>query len=471
MITIDQRGCGLGKTTQRIYKRIQFNIQNNINTLIVVPGLKLQEQYGNDIDVPMDIINSKIYNKYNYKFKSTVKALIDSMRNNENIIIITHKTFTLLPKDNGYKNNYDLIIDEALEEVVKLSKITYKKSTWDNNLQLEKLFTFEDSVSQSIIELTDSDSDWTRINVILDPGQSILNDSESFLNLVDNNYMTYVTGHGWKVLSQMKEGEARIINVLDPHLVVGWHDVLIAAAAFKYTKMYYWLKTYNIKSVIPTDFQEHMGNIRIHTDKTIGTKTINQTIIYSNSLIKKYPEIVTNYHTYINQHRTGRIITVRNNHQDKSLPDEEVLTHNVHGLNDYQDITNVNLESALNMDPHIESFYKQVWLMNMDKYEQQRMILHFHSSYLFYQVIMRTGLRSMNYANEVINVFIPDFSIASSVLDYFDGDSIEILEMNLLNGVKQQPKSTGRPIGTTKDNKMTKAEKQKKYRDNKKNNP
>jgi len=464
--TIDQRGCGKGKTTQRIYNRIQYNIQHNIKTLVVVPGLQLQKQYSDEktgIDYPAEVINNKVYNKYHYKYKSTVQALVNSMSSGENIIIITHKTFTLLPKDNGYKNQYDLIIDEALEEVVKLSKVTYKKTEWDINFNLANLFSFENEISQEAIELSDEDGDWTKISIKLNPGQTLLNDSESFNNLIDPNYITYVTGHGWKVLIQKTEGEARIINVLNPHIITGWHDVLIAAAAFKYTKMYYWLKTYNIDFYIITEFEPHNSYIRLHTDKNIGQRfnkelTGKTGIIYSNTLIKKYPEIVNNYHTYINQHRTGELITVRNKHQDKKLPNEKELSHNVHGLNDYQNITNVNLESALNMDPHIESFYRTVWLSLLSKSNQDRMILHFHSSYLFYQVIMRTSLRSINYTNQVIDVFTPDLSIATAILDYFNEDFVEIHEMDLLNGIPETPKNNGRPIGTTKLDKMSKSE-------------
>lgn len=478
MITIDQRGCGEGKTTQRIYKRIDFNIKNNIKTLVVVPGLQLQKQYideNSGINYPAEVINNKIYNKYHYKYKSTVQALLDSMKNGENIIIVTHKTFTLLPKDIGYKNQYDLIIDEALDEVVKLSKVVYKKTDWDINFNLANLFSFENEVYEQSIKLSDEDQDWTKINVKLNPGQTILNDSESFNNLVDNNYMTYVTGHGWKVLTQQIEGEARIINVLDPHLLVGWYDVLIAAAAFKYTKMYYWLKTYGIDMVTITDFVPHKSYIRIHTDTVIGQRynkkvTGKSGIIYSNTLIKKYPQIVDNYHNYINEHRTGKIISIRNNHQDKKLPDEEVLSHNVHGLNDYQHITNVNLETALNMDPHIESFYRNIWLNQLSPSDRDKFILHFHSSYLFYQVIMRTGLRSRNYNNEVVDIFIPDLSIATSILDYFSNDFIKIHEMNLLKGIPETPKSNGRPIGTTKPNKMTKSEYNKRAYEKKKLN-
>lgn len=462
-ITIDQRGCGLGKTTQRIYKRISHNLKAGIKTLVVVPGINLQNQYNTDVD-DAKIINNKIYNKYHYKYKSTVSALVNSMREGENLIIITHKTFTLMPKDFGYKNQYDLIIDEAIEEVTKISKVVYKKSQWEVNLNLNQLFEFSNIVQQQAIALSEEDNDWTQISTTNNSGHTLLNDSENFTNLIDNNYLHYVTGHGWRVLTQKTEGEARIVNVLDPHILTGWYDVLITAAAFKYTKMYHWLLNYGYTFNIITDFIPHNNNIKLHTDRTIGQKYAQSagknSIIYSNNLIKKYPEVVDNYHTYINKHRTGRVITIRNNHQSKSLPDEEVLSHNVHGMNNYQDITNVNLESALNMDPHIESFYRNVWLCGYNKYHADNMILHFHSAYLFYQVIMRTKLRSQSYANEAINVFTPDLSIATALLDYFDTFN-DINEMDLLMGIKVIPKANGRPKIT---NPKTPYERIQKYR-------
>ena len=53
MITIDQRGCGKGKTTDGIYKRIHANKLNNTKTLVVVPSIKLQEQYKKDLPIMM----------------------------------------------------------------------------------------------------------------------------------------------------------------------------------------------------------------------------------------------------------------------------------------------------------------------------------------------------------------------------------------------------------------------------------
>ena len=70
MITIDQRGCGQGKTTDGIYKRIHANKQNNIKTLVVVPSIRLQEQYKFDLDYPIQIINSHLYNEDSIDFNT-----------------------------------------------------------------------------------------------------------------------------------------------------------------------------------------------------------------------------------------------------------------------------------------------------------------------------------------------------------------------------------------------------------------
>mgnify|MGYP003340876010 CR=1 FL=1 len=64
MIVIDQRGCGQGKTTDGIYKRIRANKQNNIKSLVVVPSLKLQEQYKKDLDLIAKVKSDVDYKKY-----------------------------------------------------------------------------------------------------------------------------------------------------------------------------------------------------------------------------------------------------------------------------------------------------------------------------------------------------------------------------------------------------------------------
>ena len=86
-ITLDERGCGQGKTTDGIYKRLNRNHKNNIKSLVVVPSITLQKQYVNDLDFPVTLINSETYNQSNYT--TTVKATLDSMKAGVNTIIIT----------------------------------------------------------------------------------------------------------------------------------------------------------------------------------------------------------------------------------------------------------------------------------------------------------------------------------------------------------------------------------------------
>lgn len=469
MITIDERGCGQGKTTQRIYKRINSNTKCGIKTLVVVPSMQLQEQYDDSIE-GITVINSDIYNKYHFQYQSTVQALINAMRDGNRLIIITHQTFMMIPKDNGYKNQYDLIIDEALDDIIDINDITYKKSNWEFNLNLDQLFRLNNNLDMECVTLDDENSQWYSFNVNRDTGDSIFNDSPTFNKITDKNYIQYTTAVGWRVLTQESEGVANIISILDPHLIEGWYDVLICAAAFEYTKMCYWMKYYGIEYQIITKFVPHVSNIRLHTDKRIGYRFVKaankQTIIYSNTLIKRYPQVVKNYHDHINQYRVGDIISVRNNHQKYiKLLDEIRLSHNVHGLNNYQHVKNVNLETALNMHPHKEKFIREIWLSGIHKNKHDRLIYHFHSAYLFYQIIMRTNLRSRSYNNELINVFTPDAGIATTLLDYFDEANITHIEMDLLKGVTMKPINVGgRPKGTTKPNAMTPAERKRKQR-------
>ena len=138
LITLDERGCGQGKTTDGIYKRIHKNHKNNIKTLVVVPSIQLQMQYEIGLGIPVHIINSKIYNQHT----TTVRATLDSMSQGKNIILITHKTFLLLPF-NKFRKDYDLIIDEAIDEVIKKTSIVSVNSDdWNPDYDLNNLFSF-----------------------------------------------------------------------------------------------------------------------------------------------------------------------------------------------------------------------------------------------------------------------------------------------------------------------------------------
>ena len=459
MITIDQRGCGKGKTTDGIYKRIHANKQQGKKTLIVVPSIKLQEQYKKDLDYPVQIINSQLYNEDSSVFTSTIQACIYHMRKGTEIIIITHQAFVKLPAS-GNKMKYDLIIDEALDDIIRKTDVaSVNNEVWKPDYDLYNLFEFANETVQKSVELTkEDDLEWYQLHQFREPTQGLLSDSPSFKNITDKNYVHHVTSKGWHILNGQDGGTAHIISTLNPDILKGWASAYIAAAAFTFTKMYYWMLANEFEFYTPKEykFEQHTGNIKLFTSD-------NGKFDWSNSKRQNYPEILNKYHNQVKQHASGEVITVRNNNEKQHLGEIEIrLNHNVHGMNDLQQYRDISLETALIPDPQVKKFILDHWLCKMNKHEQKRAITHMFSAYLFYQVIMRTGLRSRNYANERINIFILDQHTGVCLMDYFDNIT-EIGEMDITSDIPL--KKRGAP---EKPIKLTKSERNKRYYDKKK---
>jgi hypothetical protein len=462
MITVDQRGCGQGKTTDGIYKRIQANHQNNIKTLVVVPSIALQEQYKRDLDYPVEIINSNIYDEDNRSFTTTIQACIHHMRIGTNIIIITHQSFVKLPMT-GNKSKYDLIIDEALDDIIRKTEIASVHSdVWKPDYDLYNLFVFDNVITGQIVELEkDDDENWYALNQYREPSQGLLSDSPSFKNITDKNYVHHVTGQGWNILNGQDGGVAHVISTLNPEILKNWKGVYIASAAFTHTKMYHWMNKNNIQMYTPREYRfiEHRGNIKLHTSN-------NSKFGWSNNKRKEYPEILSNYHQHVKQFATGDVLTVRNNNETQNLGViERRVNHNVHGMNNLQEYKNISLETALIPDPLIKKFIMDNWLVKYAVPQQRRMITHMFSAYLFYQVIMRTSLRSISYNGERINIFVLDQHTGVCLMEYFD-EINEVGEMDITSNIPLRKK--GQP---TKAIKLTQAERAKRYRERKKQLP
>lgn len=454
MITIDQRGCGQGKTTDGIYKRIHANIQKNIKSLIVVPSIILQEQYKIDLDYPVQIINSQLYNEDSDDFNTTIQAILHHMKNGTNIIIITHQAFVKLPRT-SHKMKYDLIIDEAIEDIIHKTTITSTHhDVWKPDLDLYNLFEFENSIIEKTIELDiENDEDWYELHQYREPTQSLISDSPSFRNITDKNYVHHVTSKGWHILNNQSGGTINVISVLNPDILKNWHSVYIAGANFFRTKMGHWLISSKFDYYTPRgyEFREHKGNIVLHTSH-------DSKFTWSNTKRQNHPTILANYHEYVKNTSIGKVLAIRNNGEKQSMHEyEEKLKHNVHGMNNLQNYFDISLETALIPDPQIKKFILDNWLATQNKYEQKRSLIHMFSAYLFYQVVMRTKLRSREYNNEQINVFVLDQDTGVCLMEYFD-PNIESREMDITSQITW--KKNGRPVKYESDEQKKEAKKE-----------
>ena len=126
------------------------------------------------MDYPIQIINSNLYNEDNSDFNTTVKACVHYMKQGADIIIITHQAFTKLPL-NGHKTKYDLIIDEALDDIIRKTDVaSVNNDVWKPDYDLYNLFEFANNTVQQQVELTkDDDEEWYQLHQFREPTKGL----------------------------------------------------------------------------------------------------------------------------------------------------------------------------------------------------------------------------------------------------------------------------------------------------------
>jgi hypothetical protein len=360
---------------------------------------------------------------------------------------------------NKHRKDYDLIVDEAIDEVIKKTSIVSVNSDdWNPDYDLNNLFSFKDDITTQVIELSNDDDDtWYQLYQDRTPSYSLISDSPSFKTITDKNYVHYVTPKGWNILNNQDGGIVNVISTLNPDSLKYWKSIHIAAAAFKRTKMYHWMQANNLFTQTQNVFKKHKGNIKIWASN-------DNKFNWSNNKRKNIPEILNDYHNLVNTNASGKIIAIRNNEELRSLNNEERIGHSVHGLNNssLQACNDISLESALIMDSHTKKFIMDNWFSAiLNKSEVNKKIIHMQSAYLFYQVVMRTKLRNQDYNNERINIFVLDQDTAVCLMDYFDEIS-DVGELNITS--KFISTQTGRPQTSDELKQEKKTDRNRKYR-------
>jgi alpha-galactosidase/6-phospho-beta-glucosidase family protein len=216
--------------------------------------------------------------------------------------------------------------------------------------------------------------------------------------------------------------------------------------------MYAWMRfhNFNLTQIPGTEFKRHAGNVSLWAPEDLE-------FMWSNNKRKEQPNLLAWYHTEVRDILQGAdVITLRNNDESQVLLNTETrVSHNVHGLNHLQHHQNVSLESALNPHPELEQFFRQTWLSQMGVYEQKKQqdyIINWFSAYRFYQVVMRTKLRSRNYNSELIQVFVMNPKTMVLLSEYFLTPSANTWNMSQVFEAKKQ----GRPAKLTPEERKQK---------------
>ena len=460
-VTVDSRACGQGKTYHGIYNKIRHNIKEGKLTMIVAGSIALQEQYKQAFP-EMTIINSET------STNSTTSEVLNAMIATKQLICITHQCFTLLPISH-HRTQYELIIDEAIQNIVQQTPIVVKDNyviiNWEKHFELNE--SDAELVSQIRLENLDSaipvnDTTFIKLTLVGSDEGSLLN--SAYRQITNSNYDHYITLYDFMIMTQQSDSKRKsfgFYSLLNNEVFRAWNSIHIAAAAFDKTPMHALMKKIGYDFIITNKFKPHKVYIKFHFPITPDKWK------WTNTKRKDNPELLKQMHEYINKTATGPVLALRNKDEVLKLDNEFALTHNVHGLNkpEYINSTNVSLESALVPPTMLKAFYKAYLLIGYNTNEANRLVDQFHVGYLFYQALGRCKLRDTNYNNEVINLFVPDQRIMNCIYEYFyhkkeDDEEIEDTAIYILYEIYD--------INLMTKEAQTDAERNKKCRDKKK---
>lgn len=410
-IYIDSTQCGGGKTVNGIYPKLQFNIQNKIKTLLILGSVALQEQY------QLKFPEITLINASNKTEDTVLKSIMAAMKQGDVVISITHQAYMMM-KWNQIRYDYVEIQDEALSNIFSETTLYHNDKKFVN-VDWSAHFEIEYDKFQLTMEQYDEVNKYPRdvfyrMSIIGASDSTIL--SDGYKRVTDTNYTQYITPYDYKIMMQQGDNQSESFNIyslLNESIFAGYQSHYIAAAAFDKTPQYWLFKKFGYDLEVIKPFKEHEGNIHVHHYEDRGFK-------WSNTKRKKDSTILNAFHEYVEKTATGTILSLHNVSEKSPLKNSLALTHNVHGLNkpEYTACNDIVMASALIYSSGLKSFIKQVLLDDLDSKQQDKLITHFSSAYLFYQGIMRCSLRTREYNNQQVNVFVIDETTASALIDY-----------------------------------------------------
>lgn len=425
---IDSRPCGKGKTIHGIYSLIKKYLLLEQKIILIVPSIDLQYQYKEKYGEKMTIINSSDSSE------TTTKRLVHAMGTGVPFICITRQTLLLSPTLPN-KKLYNFISDESLDSLfIELSVPMYDKNNlvkyfWHNHFEVS-----EDFVNDG------KNNVFYKLELIANSSDNISMSSWEYKKITNPNYEWYISSFDYQIMtSQIQRKYFKVFGLAKADVVTGWKSTYTAAAAFHTTTMHWWLKHCNIHSkVIPEgDFTKHsFNNLHIHYgDIPLWSKSKQQSQNNGMDSVEKQ------FHDYVTDIvLTDDIITLRNwEHKGNKFLGEINVNHNVHGMNTTRllNCKNICLESALNPSQQLYAFLKTILLNSVADHETP--IRHMFIGNLFYQIVMRSILRSNAYNDEVVNIFIMDRTACALLHEYFQNAVLHPITL-YMNSTKNKDK-------------------------------
>jgi len=420
MITIDARRCGAGKTrgennnphdTRSINFKVNALVEENEKVLVVLPGIHLIKEYQQQFPYAKAIYSDISGNVAN--------ELFNSISEGDRLILITHKAFLQQVIHSGTKQHYNLIIDEAFDPWSEQTISSQRKDI---------IFDWEE---HTIINEAFIDFDYYEIEFTDLATNNITYESNIVRDLMNKNWLNYVKRKQYDELIQTGKKRISIIQELSPYIFSGWRSIHIAAAAFEWTFLGWWMEKHEIGFEVVYPFIPHDTPIFVYYPSDSSYKEIH------NSKHKKFhsPWIRDQFNEYVSS-VTEPVLRLKNNiDKNGAFSKEHCVKHNVAGVNEYSHIANISLESSLNPSPELACWFRLQQVGGT--------IYGARTGYLYYQVLMRSCLRN----GEEATIYTLDSRAAICLCNYFE--HIELQEFILVPPVDLKVLKKDKPLTST----------------------
>jgi hypothetical protein len=440
-INIDSRGCGAGKTTGEIYARIRDNVLHQRKTLVVVSSKTLQKQYATGLGLVSDfvIINGDTNtDSVNEQLSAATKL----------IVCITHQGFLISNHRDTY--NTDLIIDEAFDPY---DSVTFNTHTDNEKSVVDLKSMIEWKTPEVVPDERPTESPQPFYELTFSSDKLPHSVSKQLRDCQNPNKRLWCT---WETYNNLKNNVSETTTIhteYDAYKLLGsWASVWIAAGLFEKTLMGAWLDMSALADVeVRYEFEKHDGAmLNIHRPQ--GRLSFSKHFINNDT-----SNTIEQFQAYITATRRGAMYYNVNNKSDIKFDRAQPIAYNAHGMNSYSQYTEYAFAIAIKPRNDYKSFIKQRTDMDNNAFEFA------FTGYNAYQLVMRSRLRVAGNTS-IVNVYFLDTVQANVVGELFN----DAVFVNIPLVRTPIPRKARGP--SFKKVAMTKAEKQKAYRERKKAN-
>lgn len=378
--------CGSGKTYKLINKAIHLQKLGE-SVLIVQPSTAL-----------CDSTQAAIPNSVAIHGKNVSKRLSETLPQTNKVIIITHSEFVLFNFENS---SYHLLFDEELSPMTDIS-IDLRNTT--SLLNLQQQYHYADTGLSDYKKVTAADT--KMLQDIVDNADDVQNIFNKLNKHVLSESSDVYTSGSMEDKLVNPDGYLKAIFLMTRSKFENWRSVSMYGARLEESLL---VRVLMLDYVIMQPFVKHDGShLTIHCANNKG---------WSMSANHKQVAAKQEFVKYTKKDMVGEFLLLDHESERSTYFDNKGihLKHNVHGMNEYDDVLNVVCMSAINPDSTRRKFLTDVCVMD------DAMIKRHYMTNLYYQVLMRSALRKKGNTQHV-NFYCMDGAVAKDLVDnYFIG--------------------------------------------------